>query len=165
MKRLFVVAVMILGLLSVGMASANTAMAGWHDLTQDQRNQAIVNRAFNDLYTYQGSCKVWAQNVVWSASSNAVWLPTTIDPPGCFWNYSSYVISVSTNIRYVLPGQILQMHLKSGNIHTAIVSGVYSNGVVFIESNWFGDGYVNLRYVSFTDFENQVGCFSVNYVL
>lgn len=169
MKRLFVIAVMILGLLSVGMVSANAAMAGWHDLSQSQRNQAIVDRAVQDNNVCVGqSCKEWVRTVVYSASGGAVTIPSTVDPPGCWWNYGSYVASGSTRIEWVSPGEIIQMRLRSGIVHTSIVVSMSPYGVTLIESNWsyiFHPNCVYLRYVSFTDFNNQVECFTINYIL
>jgi hypothetical protein len=148
----------------------------WHYWTQSQRNQAIVNTAFNDLNKNVGvQCKPWVQNVVWAASGHQVWLPPTANGSlGWYWEfnaqYSSYVVGRSGGIRGVKVGEIIQMdwlrpradHL---NPHTAIVIGTYYDGMEWIDSNWNNDTKVIRHYMSFSTFESKVYLYSIYYVL
>jgi hypothetical protein len=56
---------------------SSAAYAGWHDFTQSQRNQAIVNEA--ESWTtgeYGNTCKEWIRTVVKNASNYAVNIPS-----------------------------------------------------------------------------------------
>lgn len=154
--------------LTIGAAKAT---AGWHDWTQQQRNQAIVNRAYDDNNAWVGeSCKEWVRTVVYDASSGAVTIPST-HPDLYYWYSHAYVVGRSGLIQYAQPGEIVQMKLTSGYPHTAIVVSVSAYGVTFIESNWDAtpedetDAYVHTRYVTFADFYNQVDNYSIMYIL
>lgn len=54
----------------------NLVYAGWHEWSQNARNEAILNAAYKDLNKKVNvSCKVWVQNVVKNASNGAVAVP------------------------------------------------------------------------------------------
>lgn len=144
------------------------AVAGWHEWSQIERNQAIVDRASQDNNSYVGqNCKEWARTVVYSASGGAVTIPST-HPDLYYWYPDNNVVGRSGLIQYAQPGEIIQMKLKSGIEHTAIVLAVSPSGITFIESNWYSQNwpnYVFTRYVTFTDFYNQVSAYSIYYIL
>lgn len=143
--------------------SAN-AYASWHSWSQAVRNQAIVDETYQDNNTYVGeSCKEWARTVVYNASSGSVTIPSTASAL-YYWNTNSNVVGRSGLVQYAQPGEIVQMKLNSGIEHTAIVLAVSPSGVTFIESNWGGDEYVHTRYVTFTNFYNQVNKFTIYYI-
>lgn len=153
-----------------GATMANTSItdAGWHDLTQAQRNQAIVNEAnsYNNG-DYGGQCKVWVQNVVSDASSGSVWPPTNAD--NCSWNYSPYVVGRSALLDWVAAGEIIQMQLSSSygsGPHTLIVISNNGSQITVKESNWcFGDcEEVGSRALTYQQFYNMVDCYSVYYI-
>lgn len=149
---------------------ATPASAGWHEWSQVSRNQAIVDRTYQNNTHYVGqNCKEWARTVVYSASGGLVTIPTTQPSPNNYlWYSDPNVVGRSGLIQYAQPGEIVQMRLKSGLEHTAIVLSVSGTGVTFIESNWYSTAYPNYvftRYVSFTDFYNQVSAYSIYYIL
>jgi hypothetical protein len=139
-------------------------MAGWHDWTQTERNQAIVDETANwDDGDYGGSCKVWAQTVVYNASGS--WLIPLNSSNACYWQDGSYVVGRSGYIENAVPGEIIQMDLGGNSPHTAIVIANGPYGVTFRESNWNLDNKVGTRYISHSSFYNQVSCFTIYYVL
>ncbi len=119
-------------------ACMGTAFAGWHDLTQAQRNQAIINEANSySNGSYGGQCKVWVQNVVYDASGSSVWLPTNAD--NCSWNYSPYAVARCGLLDWVSAGEIIQMQLSSAygsGPHTLIVTSNNGSQITVKESNW-----------------------------
>ncbi|MFH1254885.1 MAG: hypothetical protein V1667_00190 [bacterium] len=147
----------------------NFVYAGWHELSQSARNQAIINAACRDLnQTFaELSCKKWVQNVVKNASGGAVSVPQTVDPPGYYWYSSQYTIGRSSRIENAKPGEIIQMDLTNyTDPHTAIVLSISAKGITFIECNWCSNNckIVSTRYVDFSTFYKQVVNFSIYYV-
>lgn len=143
----------------------------WHDLTQTQRNQAILTRAYQNNEQYVGlNCKQWASAVVASASGNCTTLPTTATSPNdWYWNAGQYVSGRSALISTAVPGEIIQMKLAAYPYgpHTAIVYSINSTQVTFIESNWCTPEclIVNLRTLSFTTFYGQVSNYTIYKIL
>ena len=91
------VALCILGaMIAAGSAQAFTA-AQWHAMTQLQRNQLILQRAYQDNNRQVGlNCKQWVQVVVPSASAYAVTVPQTNPSPyDWYWLPGQYVVQVS----------------------------------------------------------------------
>lgn len=144
--------------------------AQWRALTQSARNQAIVDRTFQDLGKNVGiECKPWAQRVVSQASTNVATLGLTVTSPTNQtlnpWGWGleqphAYTVGVSTGIQNVQPGWIVQMRvpLSGGGItpHTAIVLGRSSTEISWIESNWRHDTTVRIRTQTFDEFLAQV---------
>lgn len=137
-------------------------VAWWRGLTQIERNQAILDRAYRDIgIDVKMQCKPWVQRVVPDASRGVATVPATSpDPAGWYWQMNAYAIRYYGNIRYVKPGWIVQMNLKKtdGTItpHTAIVVGVSSSGVNWIDSNFYSKtqpNVVTVHFMTFTDFE------------
>lgn len=172
MKKLNFTLIMVIAVLITALITGATkAMAGWHDWTQQQRNQAIVDRAYEDNNDWVGvSCKEWVRTVVYDASIGTITIPAT-HPDLYYWYPHTYVVGRSALIQYAQPGEIVQMKLNSGYPHTAIVVSVSAYGITFIESNWdntpenYSDAYVHTRYVTFTDFYNQVENYTIMYIL
>ena len=140
----------------------------WASLTQAQRNQAIVNEAnsWSDG-TQGGQCKVWVQNVVWAASGATVWLPTNAD--NCTWNYSVHVVGRCALLGSVSAGEIIQMQLSSvngGGPHTFIITANNGSSITVKESNWCSGNCekVDTRTLTYQQFYDMVGCYSVYYV-
>ena len=137
----------------------------WAVMSQAQRNQEIVWRAWQDIGKSGGECKEWVQNKVAQASYGHVWLPLNNPSPDYYWVYDphQHAIWMSMSIESAQPGNVIQMHLKSTNgPHTAIVYAVNSSGMTLIESNfWNHDGIVHVRTVSFSDFKTQVSAYTV----
>lgn len=135
--------------------------AWWRGLSQIERNQAILDRAYRDLDRNVGvQCKEWAQRVVSAASRGVAVVPLTApDATGWYWRAGKYATRVYTNIRNVRPGWIVQMNLRLTNggtgPHTAIVVGVAASGVYWVESNYAVRNTVQLRFQTFADFERQ----------
>ncbi|TAN58324.1 hypothetical protein EPN15_01445 [Patescibacteria group bacterium] len=166
------IAVIIAG---IGISSAHSATeankAWWRNLSQGARNQAIVDRAAQDIGKYVGlNCKKWVQQVVPAASRGVVNIPLTLpEADGWYWDYSPYVVGMSGGIRAVQPGWIIQMNWllsKGWTPHTAIVVGKTSTGVYLVESNWCDPPCykVGLRWVSFTDFDAKAFRYTVYYI-
>ncbi len=155
----------------VGVSSAT---AGWHDLSQAQRNQAIIDRAYQDDGDLVGvSCKEWVRTVVTEASNYSIIIPSNDDYP-CSWRtdqtYSQYCIGRCGYIQWANPGEIIQMVFNNGTPHTAIVVEKTATTITFIESNWdntpndYSDVYVKPREVTFTEFNNSIQCFSIYFI-
>lgn len=147
----------------------------WHDLTQSARNKTIVNTALQDLnVNVQKSCKEWVRSVVYEATGNHFSIPPTSstlymwqdDPTG-------QAVGMSIPIKNVVPGQIIQMLLKSGWEHTAIVYKKTSTSVTLIESNFDStpsndyDAVVKTRTLTFSQFYESLknpGNYSVYFI-
>lgn len=154
-------------------SATSDQVAWWRNLTQSQRNAAIVSRGYADNGKYVGlNCKEWARKVVYDASKTVVWLPSTLpDANGWYFAPSSYLygcLSVYC-ISAVKPGYIVQMQWRqqSGAItpHTMIVTGVTSTGFSVIESNWIASNTVGTRSITFNDFYKNVVKASMYYVV
>lgn len=147
----------------------------WHDLTQSARNKLIVNTALQDLGTIVGkSCKEWVRAIVYEASDQHFSIPPTSsslymwqdDPTG-------QAVGMSIPIKNVVPGQIIQMLLKNGWEHTAIVYKKTSTTVTLIESNFDStpsvnsDAKVTTRTLTFSQFYSTLknsGTYSVYFI-
>jgi hypothetical protein len=137
--------------------------AWWRGLGQSGRNQVILDRAARDINQPVGvQCKPWVQRVVTDASRGAATVPTTApDPAGWYWQPNAYAIRYYGSISAVRPGWIVQMNLRKadGTIspHTAIVVGVSTSGIFWIESNYDSKhpNTVYTRFQTFADFERQ----------
>lgn len=155
--------------LLLSLFTVTVAQAGWHELSQSSRNQAIINTACRDLNKKVGlSCKEWVQKVVKNASGGAVAVPQTVDPPGYYWYCSRYAVGKTGRIENAKPGEIVQMDLTNYvNPHTAIILSVSTKGVTFIECNWCDPPchIVSIRYVDFATFYKQVVNFSIYCIL
>ncbi len=140
-----------------------------NSLNQTQRNQAIVSAAWPYIGRQGGQCKVWVQNVVYSASRNHVWLPQNASAPNdYYWQADPqwHAVGMSLPIEYVKPGYIIQMRLKATNgPHTAIVYAV-GRSLALIESNFLPPGgeMVHVRTIDFSTFKSQVSAYSVYYI-
>jgi len=159
----------LISLMIFCLSISSSAFAGWHDWTQAQRNQAIVNEAYSWTNGIFGNeCKVFAYNVVKNASSGCVLLPG--NNGNCSWKYSPNVTGRSQDIAYVLPGEIIQMQVtyNDGTIgpHTAIVVAKDLYGITFKESNWclHDCQLVGTRYITFINFRKQAPCYTLNSV-
>jgi hypothetical protein len=139
----------------------------WHALSQAQRDQAILNRAMQNNGQHVGlDCKNWAKSVVWDASTNVVWLPST-NANNYTWASDPNIGVIPSVIEVASPGNIVQMALSSGGPHTAIIYARTYTNVTFIESNWCLPATcntVNLRTITFAQFHSQVSNFSIYYV-
>lgn len=142
---------------------------GWHDLTQAQRNQAIVNEANSwSNGSSGGQCKAWIQSyVVWEASGREVLIPT--NNGSCSWNESPNAIGRSALIDWVNPGEIIQMKLSSaygGGPHTLIVTSNNGSSVTVKESNWCAGNceQVGSRTLTYQQFYDMVDCYSVYFI-
>ncbi len=138
--------------------------AWWRGLSQTARNQAILERAWQDNGRNVGlNCKQWVTKVVLEASKAVVNLPRTLpDGNGWYFDTSPYTVSMSANIRNSQPGWIVQTNWKTASggttPHTLIVAGRGPTGVYVIESNWCSSANcntVNTRFVPFTAFEGS----------
>ncbi len=140
-------------------ATVSALSTGWHQLTQLQRNAAIVAAVTNNwyngqLYTGLGQCKGWVQTVVSQASSGLACLPANQVPPAYpvgneyKWSTSDtcyqYVNWLTQNacipIEYSQPGWIVQMYFKTlstGHVdpHTMIIMRVDGTGIYISDCN------------------------------
>jgi hypothetical protein len=162
-KRSFTVVFVVL--ISMFLVSTESVAGGWHSWSQYIRNQAIIDQTYQYNNTYVGlNCKLWVRKVVKDASGGLVTIPSTSSNLYT-WIPDNNVVGRSGLLQYAQPGEIVQMLLKSGIEHTAIVLAVAPTGVTFIESNWNGDEVVHTRFVTFTKFKEQVRSFSIYYIL
>lgn len=143
--------------------------SSWHALSQPQRDQAILTRAYQDNGKWAGAgqdCKNWARTVVLSASGNVVWLPST-NTNNYTWASDPNIGVVPSAIAVASPGNIVQMALNNGTAHTAIIYARDYTYVTFIESNWCLPATCNmvrLRKITFSQFQSQVTGYSIYYV-
>lgn len=147
----------------------------WHDLTQSERNKEIVNTAIQDLnINVQLSCKEWVRAIVYEASNEHFSIPPN-SPTLYTWqdDPTGQAVGMSIPIKNVVPGQILQMLLKSGWEHTAIVLKRTSTTVTLIESNFDStpsnnnDAVVKTRTLTFQQFYSSLknsGAYSVYFI-
>lgn len=147
------------------------AWSVWHDqLTQSQRDHAIIDRAYQDLgKNVDLNCKNWARKVVYDASAGGVTIPQTLpDADGWYWAWDWNIEEICIYPEYFRPGAILQMNWlkRDGTItpHTAIVSEMTSTGMYLLESNWIGSNTVGRRFVSFSEFYSKVTRYTVHYI-
>lgn len=149
-----------------------TGVNSWHRLTQTDRNQRIINTAYQDLGRRRGQCKTWIQEVVLRASQVHVPLPlNATSPNNWYWESDPYnhAIGMSMRLENVPVGNIIQMRLQNGTPHTAIVAGRTRDGVTFLESNRHNnDETVRLEPITYKKFYGDLGparLFSVYYIL
>lgn len=110
----------------------------WSSRTQAQRNQAIVDRALQQLGQVTGlQCKEWVRVVVSDASQGEVTIPPN-RTNGWQWHSHPRVRLVAQNVcpANLQPGHILQVRQTSGLPHTAIVRSVGYDGMVWVDANW-----------------------------
>lgn len=153
-KSLFGIAIIALFLTSCGVEEDSTlnqktfAATTWFgNLTQAQRNQYIINKAWQHYGDYVGlNCKEWARRVVKEASYYQANIPSTCpNMYGWYWcdsgeddvRHISFV-PYAYPIYAAVQGNIVQLNTLSGTPHTAIVSAKYigSGWLELIESNW-----------------------------
>ncbi len=133
----------------------------WHGLSQMSRNQAIVDATAPWMGGYGGSCKDWARTVVQTASKYHVAIPSTKAAPDDYrWEYDPNRNVITDSMCRLLEnaptGWIVQMKLRSGMPHTAIIAGKMSQSVLFVDSNWDLDGRVQTHLMSYSDFYNKL---------
>lgn len=141
---------------------------GWHNiLTQAGRNAAIRTAA--EKYpngAYGGECKMWVQNVVWTASGCNVWLPANSFTCEWAWMPSQWVETVACdewNGVPFYPGQIVQAQVRTStwpftSPHTMIVLAADATSITVIESN-YGAAFsqrVNRRTARWADFKRDI---------
>lgn len=161
------VVLMTVGMFTAGQIRANGNVWWENSLNQTQRNQAIVSAAWPYIGQHGGQCKEWVQNVVWVASRNHVWLPLNAAAPNDYYwqyDYNYHAVGMNMPIENVKPGYIIQMRMRTGIPHTAIVYAVGSTGLAFIESNWFKDEMVHVRTINFSTFRSEVANYTVYYI-
>lgn len=167
--------------LSFGTSVAVAQATSWHSMTQSQRNEAIISRAIQDNGKNTGmQCKVWVQNVVYSASSaysalgGPVSLPQNQPDPNMYkWYPGQYVFCVTQNmcvpIENAQRGWIVQMYFKTlsnGHIspHTMIIEKMYPTSMDVIDCNFTPSGgtTVNRRNMTFQYFYDHSSDFYGN---
>lgn len=140
--------------------------AGWHDLTQPERDQKILAEARLERGSYGGQCIVWVHNVVRTASLKA-WGPV-VDIPWASDGGTGYTLAPDPNYLLISygaldpysmnVGMVIQMRIKQlggGYIqHTAIVdaNSRSTSQIVLVESNYHNDGMVAVRVVPYSWF-------------
>lgn len=161
----------------VGMTAMSVQASYWHDLTDNERNQLILSEAQSWVDKYSGqSCKVWVQNLVWTASWETVWLPLNYyNPDNTYhlarWEPENSDVSVVLCSTLLIsdywwmfkPGQIIQMRHSAGGTtpHTMIIKSATYYGFIVIDSNWASDGYVREHWISGSWFASYVEAWTV----
>jgi len=157
-----------------------TVTPTWQSMSQQQRNQAIINAGLNGHTYSQGTasqslyysglqCKPWVTSVVSTASSGAVSLPATASD-GYQWNSSPHVMTMSSNLQALQPGWILQLEESASFIarnksatgpHTAIVLSVSPTGIYLLDSNWVATNTVGVHFMTWADLKNDFVYYTV----
>ena len=141
----------------------------WAGLTAAQRGQLIVGKARsyvgNTSFAQRCNCKEAVRRWVLEASRNVVYIPSTLSN-----NYewaSSPVVRMVTNGRtarmgngpvtlgYIISGDMIQMSLPGSPwLHTLIVEGVTSSGLIVVEANYRSCTVTSGRTITFVDLLN-----------
>lgn len=173
----------------------NASYAGWHELTQSERNLRIISGtiSYNGQYLggqtwgggNLGECKVFLQKVVYDVSTNAgtpvgtVYLPTNNAAPNeYFWGSSQansgsyYVLSKGAlPLSNWQPGMIVQMRTRMRNglysPHTAVIISNNGSSISFAESNYSATYTAGTHTNTYTDFRNLLegGYYSTRYTV
>ena len=149
-------------------------------IAQQQWNQAIITTGlkgythnlgiYDQVLYYSGQdCKIWAQNIVSTASNYKVALPITLES-NYQWSTGINVVQMTFNQATLQPGWILQLKIAStGGPHTAIVlstSNAGSNqGIWLLDSNWVNGGaghyWVGIHFMTWQKFYSTFAQYSV----
>ena len=167
--------------ISDDMPAAPAALStSWHALSQSQRNQKILDRAYKDLGKNlgdpAGQCKTWVQAVVYGASGGKVYPPKTdmkhkdrwIDDPEN--TDSEYCIGRCGPITSARPGEIVQVRWKENyvdpplNLHTFIVVSVSASTITVIDSNRKNKTTVRDEPLNIDEFKANADSFSIYYI-
>lgn len=158
----------------ISLQTSGLSSREWRTSSQNDRNQAILARAFADFGAYVGvNCKTWASKIVRDANGGAFSLPWNAPSPNdYYWEYSAHVGSNFFGIYNAEPGWIVQMRVLEldGSVgpHTAIVADADDAGVTFIESNWCPNNCatVSMRFVPFESFGSpEIPDYTAYYIL
>jgi len=167
MKKIYSIICLAIFCLSIGAVSA---FAGWHDLTQTQRNQAIIDEAQSwTTGDDGGQCKEWVRTVVLNASGNLVNIPS--NDGYCEWGYDAYVKERNVDIMSVTAGDLVQMTLSSAygsGPHTLVVLWRGLSGILVRESDWCNPATCETvhesRFVTYSTFDAMVTCYTIYYI-
>jgi hypothetical protein len=160
--------------------AAAPGASNWHNLSDSQRNQFILDEArkwITNPLSWGGQCKWWLQNkVVNVASGGAVYLPQNFSSPGhtyhlAKWKNSSDVQVVWQGAYYcparfasnLKPGHIIQMRFQDGGLHTALIESVNAYNMMWIDANWSpnNDELVRRHYFGLGDWSRKVEAWTV----
>lgn len=161
--------------------ATGNSYAGWHELTQAERDQRILIQARLDEGMYLGSvdgqCKIWVAEIVRRAAAlegtdltlggTQQSIPLNqASPMEYLWEVRSDVSGVTAlSLTSLTPGQIIQLrvwykldHSTGIGPHTLIVtSNDTANQVLnVIESNWSVAYTVAQRSISYTTFNTYL---------
>lgn len=141
----------------------------WHNYPQWARNQLILEECAKypnySVGKNTDNCKEWVRDRIREASGGAVIIPSTITSgwwKNARWKYQKYCVGTSfcfTNFGWFSPGEVVQMRLKSGGPHTAIVEWVTPNTIGWVDANW-KSGKVYRHSMSVQQFHDKIKCFT-----
>ena len=120
---------------------------------------------FSILPTHTNNCKEWVRDRIREASGGTVIIPATITSgywEDARWEYNQYCVGTSfcfTNFGWFSSGEVVQMRLKSGGPHTAIVEWVMPDKIGFVDANWKA-GKVYRHSMTVKQFHDKVECFT-----
>ena len=184
-KKIFLIVMAIALIAMVSVAVMPVSASYWSSLTDEDRNQLILNEAQGQIGNIGGQCKEWVQDTVWYASWYTRWLPQNYYNPSSEWHlakwydssgvevvckateeYGSYPLRSPDICDYwwmIKPGQIIQMRHNDGGItpHTVIVKSATPWGFSVIDSNWNGDLKVRQHWISVSWFEDHTEAWTV----
>ena len=160
-------------------AAPAASPTSWHALSQSERNQKILDRAYKDLGKNlgipDGRCKTWVQAVVQSASGGQVYPPKNDKLKDRWINDpkntdSEYCIGRCAPITSARPGEIVQVRWKKhvnppDNLHTFIVVSVNASTITVIDSNRKNNTTVRDEPINIDKFKANADSFSIYYIL
>lgn len=136
----------------------------WRDRTDEQRNEAILDKAREYLPPDPkdggegGQCKTWIQIIVDRASGQTTHLPKNYISAEKTYNKAKWLNSRNIKVVWqeanhspakfpdtIKPGNIIQLRWKgdhnnddgSTGLHTALIECIYPQSMIWIDSNWY----------------------------
>lgn len=158
-------------------AAPSATASSWHNLSDYARNQRIISEAKKQLGQRGGQCKWWLQNrVVNVASGGVVYLPRNFLQNGHPYDKAMWYASPDVDMvwwgAYYSPawfpyslraGQIIQMRLQNGGLHTALIESVSAYQMIWLDANWSpnNDEIVRRHNFSLADWSQKVEAWTV----
>lgn len=178
-RKSFVAIAISLLLASSLIASPLTSFQCWSCMTDQQRNDLILNRARSEIginyaNTSYGTCKKWAIKAVQDVGGPMLpfnFTNSSADPTyyNARWYDSQHIViwqgayycPASFMYHGIVPGNIVQMRLGTSGIHTAIIESVSSTSMTWIDCNWQFDSVVRRHTVSLSWWAGSVTAWTV----
>lgn len=152
----------LFGAINPSLTSAH-GMGVWNSASARDKAMKIISAALATNGRTGGQCKTWVQAVVTAASGAHVQIPLNTAEVTSTWqpDRTGHVRNIGSDILAGRPGDIVQMIIRdiNGNQigHTAIIGSNDGSKIVWLESNYRGDGKVTTnRTQTIQNFQNSL---------